>query len=346
MAILGRKPNYLAYEALLHPSLMGHLRKTLGPKGRAALILLFLALEANRALAGETKPRRREPPDLARVARALDSGRGAWGKALLQALEDHLPSLLPLAPEEVRARPKGQQARALRRHLVRTATGYRPRDLWREVLEGVGKLLPNPSPEANALLECRCLPGAPEVVLALVPVPGLGEAFFQVMAARNALRREELEAATANLFVFGFLRDGRLPRFQGWPSRVFRQLDPLKVAIGNQPPWAYLHVRVRGNLLEAEGGGNGEVHLRAYLDYNQDLPLPSPHLGQVLADWYPFASAVVASYLGCGGPLHGNGDQGYDWDLVQEYHEAILRGLREGRCPFDGTLRAKAGGKV
>ncbi|WP_243092787.1 hypothetical protein [Thermus hydrothermalis] len=307
----------------------------LGPGARAALILLFLALEATWKMGLEGK--RPKAPDLAKAARALRDGRSRFGKALRQALEENLELLLPWAPEEVRDEPPPKRAEALRRHLVRSATGYRPRDLWRELLRAVERGWPGTLGAFSWVCgDSPCLPQNPELALALIPLPAMGEAFFATVEKGNSLgSRSLLERATSALFVFGFLGYGEAFPYEGHICGFFRPAKPLHALCKDGQ--AFLFADRWGTLLEAERKRNlSQVRLRAYLGPEEEVLLPSPNLRSLLEGWYAFAQSLLNAYLAHGGPLYPSKDSssGYDWDLVKEYHEAILRGLREGRCPF------------
>ncbi|BDG17692.1 hypothetical protein [Thermus brockianus] len=328
----GKRPNHLAYETLTHLMRRGSLHG-LGPKARAALILLFLALEAIREMGPDGKPPK--VPDLARAARALDDGRSRFGQALREALEKNLELFLPWAPKEVQAQPPPKRAGALRRHLVRSAAGYRSRDLWREVLRAVAKgwRLSSGAPSCQSG-GCVCLPPRPEVLLALIPLPAMGEAFFATIAEHNRLKsRSLLEGATGAHFAFGFLGYGEAFPFVRDICGMFQPVANLRSMC--EDGRAILFADGRGDLLEAARGQHpGQVRLRAYLNADGDVRLPSPSLQSLLEPWYALAYPLLDAYLAKGGPLYASSDSGYDWDLVEEYHEAILRGWREGRCPF------------
>lgn len=327
-------PKYLFYQVLVCVVRYGRKDASLGPKGRATLCLLFLALEALGTL-GETRWSQ-GVPDLPKVARALKDGRGRLGTALRRALEKHLDLLLPFVPEEIGRLPKTKRASALRRYLAQEVGGYKAWDLWRELLRGINDALPDlgkPLPDSRG---CVCLPLVPEAILALLPFPVLGVAFFQALANSWRFQNERLQEATAAHFVYGFVRQEERFPFNKGAADLFRDIKPLRKE--GDMDWAYLDCDAKGTVLEAKRKDANTLCLSAYLE--EDTRLKGTRLRKHLKMWYEFADVLAAHYLRCGGSLHpGNG--GYDWDLIEEYHEAILRWLRDGRCPFKGDLEGE-----
>lgn len=303
----GRKPNLLAYATLVLLAEEG-LPEDPPPKERKGLILLAVALEAWHRGCGTHYLQ-----DLERLAKDLKRGGDGCLKEVLRSAGGSLRSLLP---DHYKHQPLLD---GLRSYLSGDASGYRARDLWRAFLRRLGQ-----GAEAKApALDCLGPPPAvPEFLLALLPVPAMHRALVRTLGRAHGVAEGDLEASLSALFAYLYVRSATCQK--SWHPLLFQGKGDLDA--GHQDGYAWL-VRRKGGETIAEAE---ERELRAHLKWDQ--PLASPRLVDVMRGWYEVADAMLGTF-----PLESGkvfcGPEGYDWDLVEEYHEAVLEALRDGVWP-------------
>jgi len=230
-----------------------------------------------------------------RNAKALLAGLGPGEKALLRISGEFKPEA------------------ALRRVVKDLHVHYHPRDLVRRLLKHLGSRLHPPSCLRSLLKACT-----PEAWAAATPLSGAFRGVFALLGESYDLAAPAFERALAPYFVFAFLRG------EGRVARPFRESPPHLTLDRRAPRLQYREeywvARVRPGK-----SSPGELYEKASpLSEKRFGPrIPSPAFGEVFPGWY--------KALGAWG--HGEcpegcfPEEGYDWDLVAEYRNALWEAL-------------------
>lgn len=230
-----------------------------------------------------------------RNAKALLAGLGPGEKALLRISGGSKPEA------------------ALRRAVKDLHVHYHPRDLVRRLLKHLGSRLHPPSCLRSLLKACT-----PEAWAAATPLSGAFRGVFALLGASYDLAAPAFERALAPCFVFAFLRgEGRVASpFRKFPPDLTLDGSGLRLRYGKEC-WV---ARVRPGK-----SGPGELYEKASpLSEKRFGPrIPSPAFGKVFPGWY---GALEAWGHGeC--PEGCFPEEGYDWDLVAEYRNALWEAL-------------------
>jgi hypothetical protein len=237
-----------------------------------------------------------------RNAKALLAGLGPGEKALLRISGGSKPEA------------------ALRRAVKDLHVHYHPRDLVRRLLKHLGSRLHPPSYLESLLKACT-----PEAWAAATPLSGAFRGVFALLGESYDLAAPAFERALAPCFVFAFLRG------EGRVARPFRESPPHLTLDGSGLRLRYRDPRLQYReecwvaRVRPGKGGPGELYEKASpLSEKRFGPrIPSPAFGKVLPGWY--------GALGAWG--HGEcpegcfPEEGYDWDLVAEYRNALWEAL-------------------
>jgi hypothetical protein len=190
---------------------------------------------------------------------------------------------------------------------------YHPRDLVRGLLKRLGSRLHPPSYLGSLLKACT-----PEAWAAATPLSGAFRGVFALLGGSYGLAAPAFERALAPCFVFAFLRG------EGRVARPFREFPPDLTLDGSG-----LRLRYREECWVARvrpgKSSPGELYEKASpLSEKRFGPrIPSPAFGKVLPGWY---GALEAWGHGeC--PEGCFPEEGYDWDLVAEYRNALWEAL-------------------
>jgi hypothetical protein len=230
-----------------------------------------------------------------RNAKALLAGLGPGEKALLRISGGSKPEA------------------ALRRAVKGLHVHYHPRDLVRRLLKHLDSRLHPPSYLGSLLGACT-----PEAWAAATPLSGAFRGVFALLGESYDLEAPAFERALAPCFVFAFLRG------EGRVARPFRESPPHLTLDRRASRLRYREecwvARVRPGK-----SGPGELYEKASpLSEKRFGPrIPSPAFGEVFPGWY---GALEAWGHGeC--PEGCFPEEGYDWDLVAEYRNALWEAL-------------------
>jgi hypothetical protein len=237
-----------------------------------------------------------------RNAKALLAGLGPGEKALLRISGGSKPEA------------------ALRRAVKGLHVHYHPRDLVRRLLKHLGSRLHPPSCLGSLLKACT-----PEAWAAATPLSGAFRGVFALLGESYDLAAPAFEQALAPCFVFAFLRG------EGRVARPFREFPPDLTLDGSGLRLRYRDPRLQYReecwVARVRPGKSspGELYEKASpLSEKRFGPrIPSPAFGKVFPGWY--------GALGAWG--HGEcpegcfPEEGYDWDLVAEYRNALWEAL-------------------
>ncbi|WP_428720901.1 hypothetical protein [Thermus sp.] len=226
-----------------------------------------------------------------RNAKELLAGLGPGEKALLKVSE--------------RSKPEEALRRAVRNFHVR----YHPRDLVRRLLKRLGSRLHPPDGLRDLLGACT-----PEAWAAATPFSGAFRGVFALLEGSYGLEAPAFERALAPCFVFAFLRG------EGRVARPFREVLP-DLTLGKRTVGLRYQEECWVARVRSRGGGPGELYEKP--SFRSEKPfgprIPSPSFGKALPGWY---GALEARGHGeC--PEDCFPEEGYDWDLVAEYRDAL-----------------------
>jgi hypothetical protein len=234
-----------------------------------------------------------------RNAKALLAGLGPGEKALLRISGGSKPEA------------------AVRRAVKDLHVHYHPRDLVRRLLKHLGSRLHPPSCLRSLLKACT-----PEAWAAATPLSGAFRGVFALLGGSYGLAAPAFERALAPCFVFAFLRG------EGRVARPFRE-SPPHLTLDRRAPRLWYRKKCWVARVRPGKSSPGELYEKASpLSEKRFGPrIPSPAFGKLLPEWY--------KALGAWG--HGEcpegcfPEEGYDWDLVAEYRNALWEALASPR---------------
>ena len=227
-------------------------------------------------------------------------------KALLAGLGPGERALLPISRG---SKPEA----ALRRAVKDLHVHYHPRDLVRRLLKRLGSRLHPPSYLGSLLQACT-----PEAWAAATPLSGAFRGVFALLGESYDLAAPAFERALAPCFVLAFLRG------EGRVARPFRE-SPPHLTLDRRAPRLWYRKECWVARVRPGKSSPGELYEKASpLSEKRFGPrIPSPAFGKVLPGWY---GALEAWGHGeC--PEGCFPEEGYDWDLVAEYRNALWEAL-------------------
>ena len=290
----------LDLEGFLDEPLFGELGLRRQKVLRQGLLLLRLAQEAHR-LGAELRWGTADALKGSLLDFLQDDGNA--GK-LLAALSGRERALLGLS-----AVPKREEA--LRRAVGELHVRYHPRDLIRRLLRRL-----RPFFASLAFPDAPLPRGTPEALAAATPLAGAFRGLFALLEDSYRLPAGDFERALAPCWVFAFLR-GR-----GGVAEPFQGVPPHLELARKTPGLRYRRERT---CLVARGAGPGALYEKAspFSERDRGPRIPSPSLGEFFPEWYR-ALEEAWGEVGCAEVPF---PQGYDWDLVAEYRNALWAAL-------------------